>query len=598
MFGETTAGNGEKASESMFFVARLLTAVVQAIALYLLTDVATPPRSWPATDPRFFVPLLLVSTYVPLLILLGLGQIRTRPLVIWAALGAAIVVGLGYHDAARGRVAISVTEEVFWPSYRLWLALSASCFIAHVLVVDSIVEQRLIPPYPRHFDTAWKQGVQTVLALVFVGVFWGVLHLGANLFKLVDIDFFQRLIGHRWFAYPATTLALAVSIHVTDVQPSLIRGARSVALTLLSWLLPLLAAIVLGFLGSLPFISLAPLWRTHFATALLLTVAGSLVFLINSCYQDGTSEQATSKIKRLAGTLGSIELIPLAGLAVWALALRVEQYGWTVERIVAAAVIVVASCYAIGYASAVVRAPVWLKRLEITNFVTAYVFLALVLALFSPIADPARLMVANQVARLKSGAVRPEKFDFSALKFDGARWGAAALADLSRSKDSPDAAAIATRAAQALALASRQGATAGELAERVAVYPAGRTLPASFHDANSGPIAGSAMPICLLTALRKCIARFVSLRPGEAEAILFLDSFVGYIFEQDAAGQWRKTGQLTGAINCELFRQGVANGEFRLESHPWPDLVLGDQRLGISPPPPYACQPFPVKPPP
>ncbi|HEV3018588.1 MAG TPA: hypothetical protein VGY49_06185 [Burkholderiaceae bacterium] len=59
--------------------------------------------------------------------------------------------------------------------------------------------------------------------------------------------------------------------------------------------------------------------------------------------------------------------------------------------------------------------------------------------LFSPIADPARLMVADQMARLRSGAVGPDKFDFGALKFDGARWGAPALAQLAQTQEGLEA---------------------------------------------------------------------------------------------------------------------------------------------------------------
>ncbi|MEJ0067478.1 MAG: hypothetical protein WDO24_00495 [Pseudomonadota bacterium] len=223
-----------------------------------------------------------------------------------------------------------------------------------MLTVDSAIERRLIPSYSRHFDTSWKLGIQIVLAMVFVGVFWGILYLGAGLFDLIKIAWFERLIEKSWFAFPATTLALALAIHVTDVQPALIRGVRSLALTLFSWLLPLLAGILLLFLASLAVISLTPLWNTHFAGALLLVAAGVMVFLINGCYQDGAAVSTLPQIKRWGGTHGAIELIPLVGLAVWALMLRVEQYGWTAERVLAAAVAIVAACYAVGYASAAI----------------------------------------------------------------------------------------------------------------------------------------------------------------------------------------------------------------------------------------------------
>jgi hypothetical protein len=590
MHDASTEAGGD-VSNRVAFSLRLLIAIAQAIALYLLAEAASASPSWPATDPRLFIPLLLAWSYVPLILMLGLSQVRPLPLAIWTAVATAVIVGLGYHDAVRGRYVAVADGPIMWPRYELWLVLAVGLFVAHVLVVDSIIERRLVPPYARHFDTAWKQGVQIVLAMAFVLVFWGVLLLGAGLFNLVDIAFFQRLIGYHWFQIPATTLALAVAIHVTDVQPSLIRGARSLALTLLSWLLPLLVLILLGFLGSLPFTSLEPLWKTRFATTLLLTAAALLGFLINSFYQDGATEGAASRIKRTAAAIGAIELIPLVGLAGWALSLRVGQYGWSVERIFAAAIIAVAVCYTVGYTTAVLLSPTTLKRIEITNFVAAYVFLGLALALFTPVADPARLMVSDQVARLKSGATPPEKFDFTALKLDGAGWGHDALVELSQTKDGPDPARIGAAASRALAARGRSGPpeplSGDEMAGRIAVYPSGRALPPGFVDMSIGPFTSATLPACLRSrAGPQCVVRFITLRPGDAEAILFLDkvTVTGLILQVDASGRWHQSGSLSGPMFCPSVRQALEQGTFSVEPHPSPDLVIGNLRLTIDPP--------------
>jgi len=572
-------------------VLRVLTALCQAAALYLITAAARMPLSWPATHPAAFVALLLVSCFVPLLILFGLGQVRPRPLLLWACAAAVAAAGLGVHDALRGRVPDFHGPEVSWPSFPLWIALAASLFVAHVLVIDSIIERRLVSSYPRHFDTSWKVAVQSGLAIAFVGVFWGVLELGAGLFKLVDVDFFRRLIGRRWFVFPATTLALAVAIHATDVQPALIRGARSMALALFSWLLPLLAAILLGFLASLPFISLAPLWKTHFATLLLLTAAILLVILINSCYQDGAAEQTRSRIKRGAVRVAAIELLPLVGLAAYALWLRIGQYGLTVERIQAAAVIVLVACYAAGYATASLRSPAWMQRMEVTNRIAAWLFIAVVLTLFSPLADPARLMVADQVARLRSGAVSADTFDFGALKFDGARWGAAALEQMARATEGAQAAPVADRARRALALQNRyewnqaalQSPTADALAQRIVVRPAGRALPPTFvNDALMAPYSGAGRPNCTVQAGPVCIARFVDLGQGRAEAIVFIDAFSnGFLFESGPDGRWLKSALLQGNYRCAEMRSQFEEGQIRLQPHPWPDLLVGGRSIEI-----------------
>jgi hypothetical protein len=590
MLDTIATGRAWKTLWSTVFILRALTAAIQGAVFYVLIDATDWPVSWPATEPRLFVPLLLVSSAIPSLTILGLGQLRPLPLLIWTVLAALATAGLGLHDVARAQAADYSIGPSIWPGFHLCFALGIALFIAQALVVDAAAERRFVPAYARHFDTAWKQGVQIVLASVFVGVFWGVLYLGAELFRLVDISYFHRLIGRRWFAIPATALAWSAAIHVTDVQPALIRGARSIALALFSWLLPLLALILLGFLGCLPFISLFPLWRTHFAATLLLISAAMMIFLINSCYQDGAAERTTSRIKRLAATIGSLELIPLAALAICALSLRVRQYGWTVDRITAASLVALISCYALGYGGAVFSRSGWLKPIEIVNFLSAYVFLALFLALFSPLADPARLMAADQVARLKAGLVPADKFDFSALRYDGARWGAAALQELSVSKDIPNAETVNRKAARVM-----HGYGAGDdddqeakpakvrLQDRLDVYPAGRTLPDSFFDEKSGPFSATWQPSCRNPYNGRCIARFVTLRPAEAEAVLFMDGLSAYVIEADAAGQWRKTAGIFDATLCPPFRDALKTGQFQLEPHMWPDIVIGDQRISIKP---------------
>ena len=254
---------------------------------------------------------------------------------------------------------------------------------------------------------------------MFVGVFWGVLWLGAVLFNLINIKFIETLIEKSWFAIPATTLATAAALHVTDVRARLVAGIRTVVHTLLSWLLPLMTLIAVGFTLSLPFTGLAPLWATRSAASLLLTAAATLVVLINAAFQDGDPVHNRPVVLRYAELIAAVMLVPLVLIATYALWLRVAQYGWTVERIATAATIVIALLYAFGYAAAALltlRGGVWMALLMRVNIATAFVVLAVLLGLFTPIADPARIAVNSQVARLESGTVPPNAFDFNYLR--------------------------------------------------------------------------------------------------------------------------------------------------------------------------------------
>ncbi len=560
---------------------RVTAALVQAGALYVLLEAAMPPMHWPGTQPVWFLPLALVAAGTPLLVILGAGRLPGRALAGWAVVAAAFLAGFGWWDVARRAASPLDATEALLPWLPLALALVSGFFVANVLVTDTVLERRWMPPYTRHIDTAWKQALQAVFAVIFVGLFWSVLELGAGLFQTLNIDLIGRVVQHPWFFIPATTLAVAVAIHATDVQPGLIRGARAVALLLLSWLLPLLAGIVLAFLAALPFTSLQPLWQTHFAAAALLSAAGWLVVLMNAAYGDGNAWSG-SRVKRLAAWVGSVELLPLMGLAAAALDLRVTQYGWSVDRIFAAAGGAVLALYAAGYVAAALTRRA--RILERTNLVAAHLSLVVVLLLFSPAADPARLMVANQVARLRAGAVALTAFDFAALDSDGARWGAVAVARL---RADPDA-TIATAARNPGNGSYNHGADGvtvlepDQLAGRVIVLPAGRTLPPSLLHANFGTDPNGT-PLCFRPGVAVCTVRFLALVPGAPDRILMLNGYSTDVFEHDTLDHWRMAGSLTGPVECDTVQKGLQGSDVELVPHPAQDLLVGGARLTLVP---------------
>jgi hypothetical protein len=116
-----------------------------------------------------------------------------------------------------------------------------------------------------------------------------------------------------------------------------VRGVRTLASTLLSWLLPLTTLIAAGFLAALLFTGLDPLWATRRAASLVLAIAAVLIVLINAVYQDGEREHPAAFILRSAGIVAAVALTPLVAIAAHAVMLRVNQYGWTLERVFAAA---------------------------------------------------------------------------------------------------------------------------------------------------------------------------------------------------------------------------------------------------------------------
>ena len=591
-------------NDSFVFGGRLAVGLVQGLALYLLNS-AFEDKTWPATNGYVFAPLAIVALYIPLLVVQALGNLRVATLIIWTLVAAAVVAGFATYDIWHGwptepAWASGKTAEVprLLPAFATFFFAAAFLFIAHALVVAGDIDRKLVPHYRTHFDVAWKQGLQFALAAAFVGIFWTLLWLGAALFKMINLDFLQRLIEHRWFAIPATTLAIAAAIHITDVRAVLVRGARSLVLALFSWLLPLIALIAAGFLVSLFFTGLEPLWKTRIGTSMLLVAAAWLVVLINAAYQDGDAERKPVKLLRLAGSLGGLLLVPMVALAGYAVYLRIVQYGWTAERIEAVACVVVAAAFAAGYAIAALWRTSWFKPLERWNFVTALLVLAVIAALFSPLADPMRISVASQVARLDAGKVAPDKFDYWYLRWSGGRFGKLALDKLLKSKNIR----IANGAKSALSNANRWDkmmqvvpTTPQELAKAIAVHPAGKTLPETFlkQDWQTAQLVWSVRECFLRERPKdsKCDAVLQDLDGDGADDITLVyttDEKAGWwylaTFKQ-LGGKWAVTGTFSGPASqgCQGRREALRSGNFKPLVPVQRDLEVGGKRLVVAP---------------
>jgi len=415
--------------------------------------------------------------------------------------------------------------------------------------------------------------VQLGLAAAFVGAFWALLWLSTELFRLIGIESPAGLIRRPWFAAPATTLVLACAIHVTDVRADLVRGVRTLTLTLLAWLLPMMTAFAIAFLLTLPFTGLEPLWNTRHATVTLLAAVAALVFLINAAYQDGQAGESVARVLRYSRSMAALVLVPLVALAAYGLMLRAQQYGWTPPRVIALACVVVASCYALGYALAALRFNFALKGLEPTNVFAAYVIVGVVLALFSPIADPARIAVADQIRRLQTGQVAPERFDYRFLRFWSGRYGRAVLERLAVQSEGPQAAAISERAKQAMNLLTPWQAT-GVLratplsrgANIALVHPRGQALPDSFLRYDWTRETAPQLPRCLTTTDAKCEAVLADLDgDGSMEILLFALHGSGRVLTAGAfkAGpdeSWTWLGSIVN-VHCPGVRDALATGQ-------------------------------------
>lgn len=567
---------------------RLAIGLLQGVALWWLTrswpNEYRHPPVWPATDPWLFGCLFLVFAFLPVVLLAGVGRLRPVTLIIWGGIAGVVMAALAFHDIDRQGVRLD--DTVLSPVFVAFTAVAL--FITHHLIVPADRERRLVAAYPAYFDAAWMAGVQLALSIGFAGAFWLLLFLGAALFKVIGLTFLGDLIGKSWFALPMTGLAFATAVQLTDVRDGLIRGVRAVALMLLSWLLLVMTVLAAGFLAALPFTGLKGLWDTGSATALLLASAAALIILINTAYQDGRPDNRPPLVLRIAVQVASLLLTPLIGLAVWGLMLRVGQYGLTPERIIAAACALIGAVYAVGYGLAAVvpllrKGSGWMKALEATNLASGVLAVAVILTLFSPLADPARLAVADQVKRLEAGKVSPDHFDYDFLAYRGGKAGQKALVKLQASSDPR----IARKASDVhddrigsrfldIPVAPPKPTAAGI---RIQSYPAGTALPRSFVDQFDQLV--EVIGQCRIES--PCEARQLDLdRDGAAEILVASGPRIS-VFKHEADGRWIEWAQYS-APDCVdnatiRLKAPFREGQVAMAPPAFPDLVVGGVRM-------------------
>lgn len=582
------------------FVSRLAIGVVQGMLLYFLLDAARNPHS--AIRAVVFFPSLLVLLFIAPVIEIGAGRLSIARLALWSAILAGVVAMLGFHDAWRvveppfpGSL-LRHTHDEHFPSAQVTFFSGAVVFMSYALILAGETAKTWFAPYETYFEFSWRLALQIWLSSIFVAVLHLVLWTGAALFMLVKLNFLHELLTESWFYLPVSAMAFAAGLHITDVRSDFIRGTRTLLLTLMSWLLPILVLIVAGFLASLPFIGLKPLWATRAAAGLLLCIAALSIVFINAVFKGGAGIESAPRLLRVSARAGCLMLPLLASFAAYALSLRIGQYGLTAHRVLACASVFVALCYALGYAWAALDRGRALQRLAPVNVQLAWVVIAVICAVLTPLADPARLAVNDQVHRLLSGRVAPERFDFQFLSSRSAVYGQRALARLAVLNEGPGAAVIREKSTQAMQAA--KAAQAPRLAAAPATIPnaealsrnlvsrtQGQAVPASFlaTDWQHATIQQWLLPACLKVTSAQCDAYLADLTGDRTLNVVLIPAgnSVATVFGQNPAGQWELLGRFNVGPECAGIRDALSQASFRLLEPRLRDLEINGRRVHV-----------------
>lgn len=374
--------------------------------------------------------------------------------------------------------------------YRVGTFVIAAILGTHVLLPFGQIYYetgRFSFPYAELFRHSWNTPFILAEGLLLAGLYWMLVALWAELFKMLGVSFFSDVFYSKPFIHLTSYTAFGLGLTIGKESHKVISTLRGTTLTVFRILMPLLAFIALLFLVALPFTGLQPLWSTKAASPLLLTVLAFSLLFINAVFQDGSGEPPYPILVRreVEGLLLAMPIF--AGLALYSIGLRIGQYGLTPDRFYGVLAGIVFLLYGLGYAAAVVRrGAVWIGLIRPVNIGLALLLVVLAVATQTPVLDPLAWSARNQYQRLIEGKADPQDFDYGALRFQMGRAGYAKLEALGRIQDHPNAQLIREQVASVkdaksyYSLRKRRPAKqlmAGDLKGQLEVLPKGAALP-------------------------------------------------------------------------------------------------------------------------
>lgn len=387
--------------------------------------------------------------------------------------------------------------------------------------------------YALLFLEAWSVVLRFAAAGAFTGLVWLVILLSDEVLNIVGLDVIGRLLDHWVVPLVLTGAVLGLGMAVIHDLADLL--SPYVVLRLFRLFLPVVLVVMAVFLVALPFRGLDGLAGGLSPALLLLTMVAGGISLV-SIAVDQSDADATQSLVLIRSAQGMALLLPLvAGLALWAIWLRVADRGWSPDRVFVVLIAGLGVAYGLVYAQAVLRRGPWMERIRQGNIYMALVVIGLAALWLTPVLNAERISAQDQLARFSDGRTPVEALDLDALRSWG-RPGAEVIALLETRAKEPGQEALAARlAGEAPASGVDRADLLASLKAAMPLQPAtaGGTRDTLFDAAEDYMLEdwkrvcearlSADQPACLMV-----VADLMPTVPGE-EAMLFLQRSVDYV---------------------------------------------------------------------
>lgn len=561
----------------------LYTAFAQSILLLIMHELMDRDI-WPSTSIPFRVLWYTLVLALPTAVCLLLREVRDRRFWILLSIYGVLIAPLAWHTGTQYVPDHHVTMiNIFFPYV---LGQIAIWFIATFFIEAAQDGGDFWHTPVNVCSYAWRNFLTLGLLGLFLGALLLVLLLWGSLFKLLNIEFFWYLFfdSHR-FAYPFFGVAGGIGVLILRNQANVVSLMEKIAGALLRILLPLVAFIAILFLATLPFTGMQLLWKTGEGTFLMMWLVCLMLLLVNVTYQHERDfyQRFLEIVIRVIFLLLPVYL----GICAWGISLRVDQYGWSFERLWTVAILFMQACFVLSYAAAMyLPGKSWIERLPELNKRLGLLAGVVLVLLNTPLLDPHRIAAADQVARLSSGKTSLDKFDYRYLRFELGEYGyqqTLQLKSLPEIAKDPERLAYLQKLLDSATPWMQMNRMAGQndMAAAIEVLPKGKTVPAGLMAmVEKLPDA----PICttLPSAHCKLIAADVS-GGGLPEYV-----FVGYNactvkVAQDAGSGWRWIGEMRGRGCTGNLVQALSTGQFKLVKPVYQDIQIDGARYQLVP---------------
>jgi hypothetical protein len=477
------------------FLLILTAAVIQGVALYGLYR-AVDGSHWPASEPRWLFGLYLLAIFIPVTVqLIAEHAHRAQAWVIVGVLSV-LFFYFGWHYGSH------LTGHSLRRLPELTFPLGFVVLVLWLMMLP-FLQWRLAagywrPQYTGLFSAAWRNQLMLAEAALFTGVFWLLLLLWQTLFSMLGIDFFKKLFGEAFFTYPVTSLAFGLALYLIGSVERFISVVLEQLLNVLKWLAILagllLALFTLTLLFKLPMLILHG--KRIVEAAWLLWLIAVVVLLFNAAYRDGSVDKPYPAWIAFALRLVIPLTVVVAFTAIYALWIRIEAHGFTVERVWAAIVAASALAHCLGYAVAAWGGrwfgTRWMAGMSQVNILAALMLIAILILALTPVLSPQRIAADSQyrmALRASSQAANHQASrgvdPLTYLRFDSGQYGLRKLRQLADIEGHPRAEHIRRTARAMLERKDRWSEVLTvdpqNLLADLQVFPAGRTIDAELR---------------------------------------------------------------------------------------------------------------------